>query len=121
MLGIHVYALCGCTFDLSGAELAGKETILSIVFKVSPGERSTMNIHARSIQSNNAVGNGFRAEHPAEFLDQFHIPGRADHGFAGEGHTAQGADKRVDARRSVQIRGGRLAHAVHSGRRPAAV
>ena len=80
-----------------------------------------MNVHTRRIQTNHTVGNRFRAKHLAEFFGQFHIPGRADDGFTGEGNAPEGADQGVDARRPVQIRGGRLAHAVHSRGRPAAI
>ena len=121
VLSVHVHALGSRAPDLGRAQLAGEEAVLGIILEVPAGEWGAVDIHAGRIQAHHAVGDGFRAEDPAELLDQVHVPRGADHGFAGEGHAAQGADQGVDACRAVQVGSGGLAHALDRGGGPAAV
>ena len=121
MLGIAVDALGGGALYLRRAQLAGEQTVLGVIFKVSAGEGRTVDIHARGIQADDAVGDGLCAEGFAEFLHQFHIPSGADDCFGGEGNAAEGTDQAVQSSGAVQITRGRLAYRGDGGRRPAAV
>ena len=121
MLGVAVDALGGRAPDLGRAQLAGEEAVLGIVLKVPAGEGSTVDVHAGGVEADDAVGQGLRAEDLAELLHQLLIPGGADNRLAGEADAPEGADQGVDARRTVQIRGGGLAHGGHGGGGPAAV
>ena len=80
-----------------------------------------MDVHARRIEPDDAVGRCLLREDLAEFLDQRCIPCGADHDLAREGNAAQAAYQRVDARRAVEIGGCGFADARDGGRRPAAV
>ena len=121
MLGVHVDALGGRPLHLGRAQLAGEQPVLGIILKVAAGEGSAVDVHARRVQADDAVGQRLRGEDAPEFLHQLCIPGGADNDLAGEGDAAQRAHQGVDAGGTVQIGGGGLAHRGHGGRGPAAV
>ena len=121
MLGVHIDALGGRALHLGRAQLAGQEAVLGIILKVAAGEGGAVDVHARRVQADDAVGQRLRAEDAAEFLDQRFIPGRTDDDLAREGDAAQGADQGVDAGRAVEVGGRGLADGGDGGRGPAAV
>ena len=121
MLRVAINALSLCACDLRGAELAGEKPVLGVILKISAGEGSAVNVHARSIETDDAVCYCLSAEDLTELAHKLNIPRCADDRFRGEGNASQRGNKAVYTGGAVKVACRRLADRFNRRGRPSAV
>ena len=121
VLDVGVHALTVHALHHGSAHLAGQQTVLAVILKVTTGERGAVDVHAGGIQTHHMVCGGLSTKGGAEALGKVGVPAGTHNDLAGEGNALQAADQTVDTGRTVQIIGGGFAHAGDLGGGPAAV
>ena len=121
MLDVGVHALAVHALHHGSAYLAGQQTVLAVILKVTTGEGSAVDVHAGGIQTHHMVCGGLGTKGGAKALGKVGVPAGTHNDLAGEGNALQAADQTVDTGRAVQVIGGGLAHAGNFRGGPAAV